>query len=267
MPTFSDPSADAEEAQQALRGLAHASRTIENPDDLYGIVGQLRGAARSLEQSVAQLAQSCLAYQARAAHDDGDRELGSADAWAAADTLRRAAQQIGRAEQTLDEASGHLGRIAWQPPQKRWVTVVFLQGEDADRMLERIEQDGTDAVIEELRGFDHGEETTRAAESKGHVTENLQTGMSEQQAASGEYTLTYSHSFGHVALYRQESVPAPEPGYGVAVAYPTRADIAAMRNRDAQARLEERRTRVRGDGSWFTPDRITDIKRNRGLRR
>ena len=35
----------------------------------------------------------------------------------------------------------------------------------------------------------------------------------------------------------------------------------------ARRALDERRDRVRGDGSWFTPDRIADIKRDRGLER
>ena len=56
MPTFNDPTADAEEARQALRGLAHATRRIDDPDKLYGIVGELLGATRALEQSLIQLA-------------------------------------------------------------------------------------------------------------------------------------------------------------------------------------------------------------------
>ena len=35
MPTFQDPASDAAEAQQALRGLAHATRTINDPRDIY----------------------------------------------------------------------------------------------------------------------------------------------------------------------------------------------------------------------------------------
>lgn len=33
MPTFENPAADAEEAQQALRGLAHATRSIHDPNE------------------------------------------------------------------------------------------------------------------------------------------------------------------------------------------------------------------------------------------
>ena len=50
MPTFNDPTADAAEANAALRGLAHASRRIDTPDKLHGIVGELLAATRLLEQ-------------------------------------------------------------------------------------------------------------------------------------------------------------------------------------------------------------------------
>lgn len=109
MPTFHDPSADAEEARQALRGLAHASMRIDDPDVLYGVVGELLGAARSLEQSLIQLGGASLTYQGRAAHDDGDRNLGAADAWAAADALRQAARYVSAAETVLIRHPGIWG--------------------------------------------------------------------------------------------------------------------------------------------------------------
>ncbi|UAL29808.1 hypothetical protein K8W59_19100 [Nocardioides rotundus] len=269
MPTFNDPSADAEEARQAVRGLAHASQRIDNPDVLYGIVGELLGTARSLEQSLIQLSGACLTHQGRAAHDDGDRNLGAADAWAAADALAQAARHISGAETFLDQASGHLGRIAWQPLVRQWVTVVFLQGEEADRVLDVIDHDGPEAAIEHLRGFDYGEETTSAALVNGHVYDEPPTGMRDQRVNEGEYALVYSRAFGNVALYR-EHAPASEttaaagetPGMTGAGPAQSAADAEAV-----QRALEERRDRVRGDGSWFTPDRIAEIKRDRGLGR
>ena len=56
MPTFNDPAADAAEAQQALRGLAHATRSIDDPTQIYSVLGSLSTAAASLEQSLHQLA-------------------------------------------------------------------------------------------------------------------------------------------------------------------------------------------------------------------
>lgn len=67
MPTFNNPSADAAEAQRALRGLAHATRSIDDPRDIYPVLGSLSSAAASLEQSLHQLA---------AFHDGPSRQRG-----------------------------------------------------------------------------------------------------------------------------------------------------------------------------------------------
>ena len=47
MPTFQNPTADAAEASEALRGLAHATRTFENPADPYTVLGDLLAGVRS----------------------------------------------------------------------------------------------------------------------------------------------------------------------------------------------------------------------------
>ncbi|WP_294179619.1 hypothetical protein [uncultured Schumannella sp.] len=267
MPTFNDPTADAEEARQALRGLAHATRRIEDPDKLYGIVGELLGATRSLEQSLIQLAGASLTHQGSAAHHDGDRNLGAADAWAAADALRHTASHVSAAESVLDQASGHLGRIAWHLPQRQWVTVVFLQGDDAGHVLDLIDRDGTDAAIEHLRGYDYGDETTSAALTNGHLYDEPPTDTHSQRIDDGDYALIYSHALGHTGLYRahtpppDSSTPESDGPQNVGPAQDAATAEAARRA------LDERRDRVRGDGSWFIPDRIADIKRNRGLER
>ena len=41
MPTFHDPLADAAEASEALRGLAHASRVFDDPADTYAVFGAM----------------------------------------------------------------------------------------------------------------------------------------------------------------------------------------------------------------------------------
>ena len=50
MSTFFDPTADATEASEALRGLAHASRTFDQPAQMYGVIGDLSAGMRSLHQ-------------------------------------------------------------------------------------------------------------------------------------------------------------------------------------------------------------------------
>lgn len=56
MPTFEDPAVDADEVQTALRALAHATRTIKDPRQIYSVLGSLTSAVASLSQSLHQLA-------------------------------------------------------------------------------------------------------------------------------------------------------------------------------------------------------------------
>ena len=56
MPTFENPAADAVEVQTALRALAHATRSIDDPRDIYSVIGSLTVALGSLSQSLHQLA-------------------------------------------------------------------------------------------------------------------------------------------------------------------------------------------------------------------
>lgn len=56
MPTFENLAADADEVQTALRALAHATRSIDDPRQIYSVLGSLTSAAASLSQSLHQLA-------------------------------------------------------------------------------------------------------------------------------------------------------------------------------------------------------------------
>jgi hypothetical protein len=56
MPTFESPAADADEVQTALRALAHATRSIDDPREIYSVLGSLTSAVASLSQSLHQLA-------------------------------------------------------------------------------------------------------------------------------------------------------------------------------------------------------------------
>ena len=57
MPTFENPAADADEVQTALRALAHATRSIDDPRQIYSVLGSLTSAVASLSQSLHQIAQ------------------------------------------------------------------------------------------------------------------------------------------------------------------------------------------------------------------
>ena len=64
MPTFSNLVQDATETRQAVRALAHASRTFADPEDTYQVVGELLGTLRSLEQVLEQVAAAQRRHQA-----------------------------------------------------------------------------------------------------------------------------------------------------------------------------------------------------------
>lgn len=138
MPTFFDSAADAAEASEALRGLAHASRTFDQPAQMYGVIGDLSSGMRSLHQVLEQLADVHERKAAHAFHDDGNHAAGVRDALATAEELRRSARLVDQAYDRLAEGFIAAGRIAWHPEPaveeaapSRWVNVVFFQGDEA----------------------------------------------------------------------------------------------------------------------------------------
>src|SRR5690625_3054193 len=103
MPTFSDSTADAAEASEALRGLAHASRTFDQPAQMYGVIGDLSSGMRSLHQVLEQLADVHERKAVHAFNDDGDHTAGVRDALTTAEELRRSARLV---DQAYDRAGG-----------------------------------------------------------------------------------------------------------------------------------------------------------------
>lgn len=242
MPTFHDPLADAAEASEALRGLAHASRVFDNPADTYTVFGDMVAGMRSLRQVLDQLATTHLAHRARAFDDNGDHTAGADSALTVADELHQAGTLLDQAYDRLDAAFSHSGRIAWDPdptlssesiehqgpteePVSRWISVVFLQGEEADDVLELIDRGGPDAGIEHLTGFDYGDETADAALENGYVYDEPPTGPLDRVVTEGDYTLTYNPAMGHVSLLRAHTVPL-DPALDDADVVPTREAIA-----------------------------------------
>jgi hypothetical protein len=90
MPTFQNPTADAAEASETLRGLAHATRVFEDPADTYAVLGDLLAGVRSLRQVLDQLATVHVRNQMRAYDDAGNQGVGASHALAAAADLRQA---------------------------------------------------------------------------------------------------------------------------------------------------------------------------------
>jgi hypothetical protein len=112
MPTFEDSTGDAAEAQLALRGLAHATRSIKDPAALYSVLGSLSGAVRSLEQSLHQLAGLHDGAKRPRAVVNGSHREGQAAGHQVAWELHRAAEiarQVGRAVDHAHEIEAKIG--------------------------------------------------------------------------------------------------------------------------------------------------------------
>lgn len=249
MPTYYDSLKDAADASEALRGLAHASRMFDNPADTYRVLGDLLSGVRSLRQVLDQLGSAHLAHRGRAHDDDGDHAIGAAEALATADDLHHAGTLLDGVEERVNAAMTHSGRIAWHAPAhevdreavstdepRRWISVVFLQGSEADEVLDRIARDGPDAAIAHLRGWDYGDETTDAALENGYVYDEPPTGHLDRVVTDGDYTLTYNPFMGHVSLLRSHPAAMSDPGLAETDAVPAREAISGVGPLDASTR-------------------------------
>lgn len=257
MATFNDPQADASEAAEAVRGLAHAAQHVEDPDVLYPVIGDLMSSTRSLSQVLYQLATAHHRHTGQAATDNGDLAAGAVNAHEAAAALTEAAALIEQADSVLDRASNRSGRIAWQPtrPQHRWANVAFLQGAEADPVLEIIDRQGTDAAIEYLAGFDHGDDSIQDALENGYIYDSPPQTPADQVATGDRYALTFSPDLGYVGLSRQ--IPAPTDDAGLDTPLPEQP-----RGRHHGHERQQQR-----EGSWFMPDVISEVAEQRGLSR
>ena len=259
MPTFQNPTTDAAEASEALRGLAHASRSFEDPADTYAVLGDLLAGVRALQQVLDQLATAHSTNQVRAYDDAGNQGAGASHALAAGAELRQAAALLDAVHDRVDAAIGASGRIAWRPAPSdsvpaRWVGIVFLQGQDADEVLTIIDRDGTDVAIEHLAGFDMGEETTQAALVNGYVYDTIPTGPLDRTTTEGVYTLTYNHDHGHVSLLRAH----PE-------AREREAEATGMRTAPSRPQSRRQTPMVEDEDDWFAPSQSSSVSRGRAL--
>lgn len=263
MPTFTDPARDAGEAYEALRGLAHASRTFEDPSDTYRVIGELLGGLRSLRQVLDHLAAAHLSRQHHVTDESREYSGGAVEALAAADELHQAGTLIDQADDRLSAAMTHSGRIVWNPQDRmveRWVDITFLQGEDADRVIDLIDAQGVEAGIEHLSGWDYGDETTNTALENGDVHDTAPVYPGDRQVETGDYAMTYNPIAGHVALYRRHLIRAAD-----AIDAPTEAPVPARPSTAGREReTAGRRSAVR-DGCWFEHPGVAAVKQSRGL--
>ena len=104
--------------------------------------------------------------------------------------------------------------IETHPTATRWISVAFLQGDEADELLALIDQEGPIAAIYQLRQLDDGDRTLEAALVNGYVYDEIPSGESDHtiEPFGFPYALTYNESFRYVSLlrhYNSSAEPAP----------------------------------------------------------
>ncbi|WP_180537430.1 hypothetical protein [Micrococcus luteus] len=111
MATFVDPIADAAEAYEGLRGLAHATRAFDDPADTYRVLGEVSGSVRMLRQVLDQLSRAHADHRDIAYTDE--RAPAEAIALVAADELHQAADGLEEVADRVMRAHEDSGQIAW----------------------------------------------------------------------------------------------------------------------------------------------------------
>lgn len=116
MPTFEDAVADAAEAQQAIRGLAHAMQGMNDPSQGYPVLGSLTWGLASLEFALTQLARFYETTAHEQAEVHGDRDAGRASAQRVAEHLRASSEFVARAVESVTYAHNADSEISYTPP-------------------------------------------------------------------------------------------------------------------------------------------------------
>ena len=114
MPTFEDPAADAAEARNALRGLAHATQTISDPRQIYVLLGDLSTAATALSQALHQIASAHDATQPKTAWVPDDSRTARAAVHQVSWDLHRAGEILHHVAASIDDAHQAEGTVTYQ---------------------------------------------------------------------------------------------------------------------------------------------------------
>lgn len=113
MPTFKDPAADADDVQTALRALAHATRSIDDPRQIYSVLGSLTSAVTSLSQSLHQLASFHETPSQSPTWVVNDARTGRAAAYKVSWELHRAADILDQASESIGHAHNAEASISY----------------------------------------------------------------------------------------------------------------------------------------------------------
>jgi hypothetical protein len=104
MATFDRPRTHADEAREALRQLAHATRRVEDPTEIYTVLGELTNGLASLAQSLHQIAEFHEGPARKRAWVTGDAQKGRAASHQVAWELHRAAEIVHQVANGIDRA-------------------------------------------------------------------------------------------------------------------------------------------------------------------
>lgn len=113
MPTFKDPAADADELREAVRGLAHATRSIEDPTSIYSVLGSISSALASLSQSLHQLGDFHDGPTRKQAWTNGDPNAGRAASYKVSWELHRSAEMVHQVAECVNRAHEVEATIAY----------------------------------------------------------------------------------------------------------------------------------------------------------
>ncbi len=113
MPSFNDPVADADELREAVRGLAHATRSIEDPTSIYSVLGSISSALGSLRQSLHELGDFHDGPSRKQAWMNGDPNAGRAASYKVSWELHRAAEMVHQVAECVDRAHEVEATIAY----------------------------------------------------------------------------------------------------------------------------------------------------------
>lgn len=115
MPT-NDSTAYAALTREHLRGLAHATRRLDDPAEIYPLLGDLSLAVTSMAQSLHQIARVHDNLGPGRAVVAESRRSGRATSYAVSWELHRCAEMLTQIATGIDRAHNDEARIAYGPP-------------------------------------------------------------------------------------------------------------------------------------------------------
>lgn len=236
--------------------------------DLFTGAGAPVSPERALRDLAAYLGAAADAHR-RVIDNPGIAYEGPLEEWTAA----AARQNADALTELVEHRPQNPAPAAEEGAAVRWISVVFLEGSEADEVLDLIDREGTDAAIEHLAGFDYGEETVQAALENGYVYDEPPTGALDKVTTGDVYALTYNPFLGHVSLLREHGA-LPDPALlGIDTPAPAPAEEASAASVREPARAAAQLARPvtqpvsqeRSGGDWFTRRPGATVAQGRGL--